>query len=51
MASKIDLAMACIVFLASALGQLLKRGFGTPVLVSVGFFIAFHIISVTTRRW
>ena len=50
---KLTLAMACIVFflLGAPLGAIIKKGgFGMPVLVSVGFFIAFHIISVTTEK-
>lgn len=50
---KYTLAIACIVFflLGAPLGAIIKKGgFGMPVIVSVGFFIAFHVISVTTEK-
>ena len=50
---KISLAFACmILFLIGApLGSIIKKGgFGMPVLVSVGFFIVYHIVSVTGEK-
>ena len=41
-----------ILFLIGApLGSIIKKGgFGMPVLVSVGFFIIYHIVSVTGEK-
>ena len=50
---KYTLAIACIVFflIGAPLGAIIKKGgLGMPVIVSVGFFITFHIISVTAEK-
>lgn len=50
---KLSLAFACIVlFLIGApLGSIIKKGgFGMPVLISVGFFIIYHTVSVTGEK-
>lgn len=50
---KLTLAVACVVFflIGAPLGAIIKKGgFGMPVIVSVGFFITYHVISVTTEK-
>ncbi|MEJ6734864.1 MAG: LptF/LptG family permease [Flavobacteriales bacterium] len=50
---KLSLAFACIVlFLIGApLGSIIRKGgFGMPVIVSVGFFIIYHTVSVTGEK-
>ena len=45
--------MACIIFflIGAPLGAIIKKGgFGMPVIVSVGFFILYHIVSVTAEK-
>ena len=50
---KWSLALACIIFflIGAPLGSIIKKGgFGLPVIISVGFFIIYHIISVTAEK-
>ena len=50
---KWSLAVACIIFflIGAPLGAIIKKGgFGMPVIVSVGFFIMYHIVSVTAEK-
>ena len=50
---KLTLAVACLIFffIGAPLGAIIKKGgFGMPVIVSVGFFISYHIISVTFEK-
>lgn len=50
---KWSLAMACIIFflIGAPLGAIIRKGgFGMPVIVSVGFFITYHIVSVTAEK-
>lgn len=50
---KLSLAAACIaLFLIGApLGAIIRKGgFGMPVLISVGFFILYHTVSVTGEK-
>jgi lipopolysaccharide export system permease protein len=50
---KITLAIACIIFflIGAPLGAIIRKGgFGMPVIISVGFFITYHIISVTSEK-
>ena len=50
---KWSLATACLIFflIGAPLGAIIRKGgFGMPVIVSVGFFIAYHIISVTAEK-
>ena len=50
---KWSLAVACIIFflIGAPLGAIIKKGgFGMPVIVSVGFFILYHIVSVTAEK-
>jgi lipopolysaccharide export system permease protein len=50
---KLSLAVACIVlFLIGApLGSIIRKGgFGMPVIISVGFFIIYHTVSVTGEK-
>ena len=50
---KWSLAIACIIFflIGAPLGSIIKKGgFGLPVIISVGFFIIYHIISVTAEK-
>ena len=47
------LAAACIIFflIGAPLGAIIRKGgFGMPVIVSVGFFINYHIVSVTAEK-
>ena len=47
------LAAACIIFflIGTPLGAIIRKGgFGMPVIVSVGFFITYHIVSVTAEK-
>jgi lipopolysaccharide export system permease protein len=47
------LAAACIIFflIGAPLGAIIRKGgFGMPVIVSVGFFITYHIVSVTAEK-
>jgi len=47
------LAAACIIFflIGAPLGTIIRKGgFGMPVIVSVGFFITYHIVSVTAEK-
>lgn len=50
---KLTLAVACIVFflIGAPLGAIIRKGgFGMPVIISVGFFIIYHIVSVTSEK-
>ena len=50
---KWSLSAACIIFflIGAPLGSIIKKGgFGLPVIISVGFFIIYHIISVTAEK-
>tara|TARA_B100000886_G_scaffold297482_1_gene225169 strand:- start:1512 stop:2888 length:1377 start_codon:yes stop_codon:yes gene_type:complete len=50
---KWSLAIACIIFflIGAPLGAIIRKGgFGMPVIVSVGFFITYHILSVTAEK-
>lgn len=50
---KMTLAIACIIFffIGAPLGAIIRKGgFGMPVIISVGFFITYHIISVTSEK-
>lgn len=50
---KISLAVACVIFfmIGAPLGAIIKKGgFGMPVIISVGFFVAYHITSVTAEK-
>ena len=50
---KWSLAVACIIFflIGAPLGAIIRKGgFGMPVIVSVGFFITYHIVSVTAEK-
>ena len=50
---KLTLAIACIVFflIGAPLGAIIRKGgFGMPVIISVGFFIIYHIVSVTAEK-
>ena len=50
---KWSLAAACIIFflIGAPLGAIIRKGgFGMPVIVSVGFFITYHIVSVTAEK-
>ena len=50
---KITLAIACVIFflIGAPLGAIIRKGgFGMPVIISVGFFITYHIISVTSEK-
>jgi len=50
---KWTLAVACIIFflIGAPLGAIIRKGgFGMPVIVSVGFFITYHIVSVTAEK-
>ena len=50
---KWSLAVACVIFflIGAPLGAIIRKGgFGLPVIVSVGFFITYHILSVTTEK-
>ena len=50
---KWSLSAACIIFflIGVPLGSIIKKGgFGMPVIISVGFFITYHIISVTSEK-
>ena len=50
---KWSLATACLIFflIGAPLGAIIRKGgFGMPVIVSVGFFITYHIISVTAEK-
>ena len=49
---KWSLSAACIIFflIGVPLGSIIKGGFGMPVIISVGFFITYHIISVTSEK-
>ena len=47
------LSAACIIFflIGAPLGAIIRKGgFGMPVIVSVGFFITYHIVSVTAEK-
>ncbi len=50
---KWSLAIACIIFflIGAPLGAIIRKGgFGMPVIISVGFFITYHIVSVTAEK-
>lgn len=50
---KLSLAFACLVlfFIGAPLGSIIRKGgFGLPVIVSVGFFIIYHTVSVTGEK-
>ena len=50
---KWTLAVACLIFLliGAPLGSIIKKGgFGMPVIISICFFISYHIISVTSEK-
>ena len=50
---KWSLTIACIIFflIGAPLGAIIRKGgFGMPVIVSVGFFIIYHIVSVTAEK-
>ncbi len=50
---KWSLSAACIIFflIGAPLGSIIKKGgFGMPVIISVGFFITYHIVSVTSEK-
>lgn len=50
---KLTLAFACIVMfmIGAPLGAIIRKGgFGMPVIVSVGFFVAYHVISMTGEK-
>ena len=50
---KWSLAVACIIFflIGAPLGAIIRKGgFGMPVIVSVGFFITYHIVAVTAEK-
>ena len=40
-----------IFLIGAPLGSIIKKGgFGMPVIISIGFFITYHIISVTAEK-
>lgn len=50
---KFTLSIACIVlfFVGAPLGAIIKKGgLGLPLVVSVGFFILFHVLSITGEK-
>lgn len=50
---KITLAFACIIlfFIGSSLGSIIKKGgFGMPVLISVLFFVFYHVLSIIGEK-
>jgi lipopolysaccharide export system permease protein len=50
---KWSFAVACIIFflIGAPLGAIIRKGgFGMPVIISVGFFITYHIVSVTAEK-
>jgi len=50
---KLSLAFACIVLylIGAPLGSIIRKGgFGMPVIISVGFFIVYHTVSVTGEK-
>ncbi len=50
---KLTLAFACIVMfmIGAPLGAIIRKGgFGMPVIVSVGFFVIYHVVSVTGEK-
>ena len=50
---KISLAVACIImfFIGAPLGSLIKQGgIGLPILVSIIFFVAYHVISIIGEK-
>jgi lipopolysaccharide export system permease protein len=50
---KLSLALACLsMFLIGApLGAIVRKGgFGMPVIISVGFFVVFHVLSTTGEK-
>jgi len=51
---KFTLSFACLIlfFIGAPLGAIIKKGgLGMPVVVSVLFFIAFHILSITGEKF
>jgi lipopolysaccharide export system permease protein len=51
---KFTLSFACLVlfFIGAPLGALIKKGgFGMPLVVSILFFVAFHIISISGEKF
>ena len=51
---KFTLSFACLVlfFIGAPLGALIRKGgFGLPVVVSILFFVAFHIISISGEKF
>tara|TARA_B000000532_G_scaffold241109_1_gene232974 strand:+ start:1171 stop:2553 length:1383 start_codon:yes stop_codon:yes gene_type:complete len=50
---KFSLAFACIILfiIGSSLGSIIKKGgFGIPILVSIVFFILYHILNITGEK-
>ena len=50
---KISLAFACLIlfFIGSSMGAIIRKGgFGLPVLISVFFFIIFHVLSMIGEK-
>ncbi len=50
---KFTLSIACLIlfFIGAPLGAIIRKGgFGTPVVISILFFIAYHIISVSGEK-
>jgi lipopolysaccharide export system permease protein len=51
---KFTLSIACIIFMfiGASLGSIIRKGgFGFPVVVSVLFFIIYHVISITGEKF
>jgi lipopolysaccharide export system permease protein len=51
---KFTLSFACIIlfFIGAPLGAIIKKGgLGMPVVVSVGFFLVFHVLSITGEKF
>lgn len=51
---KFTLSFACLVlfFIGAPLGAIIRKGgFGMPVVVSTGFFVLFHILSITGKKF
>ncbi|MEQ8810531.1 MAG: LptF/LptG family permease [Imperialibacter sp.] len=51
---KVALAFSCMVmfFIGAPLGSIIKKGgFGLPVILSIGFFIIFYVVSIMSEKY
>ncbi|WOK09505.1 LptF/LptG family permease [Imperialibacter roseus] len=51
---KVALAFSCLVmfFIGAPLGSIIKKGgFGLPVILSIGFFIIFYVVSIMSEKY